>query len=187
MRDSYTNRNHCPSHEMWSYERDGCWSGVLLYWFFYQKMILFNIIFLILYGLRIHVKFFSFAPLSLSSPICFLCSTSSLQCFHSIHYQPLSSVFIIAFVFIVLTTFVPLHCFHFTHHRHRHHPLVPLYSPLFVFIVVVFTPVLYIFLLISIFVVLMFIVVFRDYPCDFNVLISSYCCPHHILVHRRLH
>ena len=23
MRDSYTNRNHCPSHDMWSYERDG--------------------------------------------------------------------------------------------------------------------------------------------------------------------
>ena len=31
MRDSYTNRNHCPSHEMWSYERDGRSSGVLLY------------------------------------------------------------------------------------------------------------------------------------------------------------
>ena len=27
MRDSYTNRNHCPSHEMWSYERDGRWCG----------------------------------------------------------------------------------------------------------------------------------------------------------------
>ena len=27
MRDSYTNRNHCPSHEMWSYERDGRWWG----------------------------------------------------------------------------------------------------------------------------------------------------------------
>ena len=25
VRDSYTNRNHCPSHEMWSYERDGRW------------------------------------------------------------------------------------------------------------------------------------------------------------------
>ena len=23
----YTNRNHCPSHEMWSYERDGRWWG----------------------------------------------------------------------------------------------------------------------------------------------------------------
>ena len=35
MRDSYTNRNHCPPHEMWSYERDGREggrsSGVLLY------------------------------------------------------------------------------------------------------------------------------------------------------------
>ena len=31
MRDSYTNIDHCPSHEMWSYERDGS-SGVLLYW-----------------------------------------------------------------------------------------------------------------------------------------------------------
>ena len=27
MRDSYTNRNHCPSHKMWSYERDGRWRG----------------------------------------------------------------------------------------------------------------------------------------------------------------
>ena len=29
MRDSYrsTNRHHCPSHEMWSYERDGRWRG----------------------------------------------------------------------------------------------------------------------------------------------------------------
>ena len=27
MRDSYTNRKHCPSHEMWSYERDGRWRG----------------------------------------------------------------------------------------------------------------------------------------------------------------
>ena len=27
VRDSYTNRNHCPSHEMWSYERDGRWWG----------------------------------------------------------------------------------------------------------------------------------------------------------------
>ena len=27
MRDSYTNRNQCPSHEMWSYERDGRWRG----------------------------------------------------------------------------------------------------------------------------------------------------------------
>ena len=27
MRDSYTNRNHCPSHDMWSYERDGRWWG----------------------------------------------------------------------------------------------------------------------------------------------------------------
>ena len=27
MRDSYTNKNHCPSHEMWSYERDGRWRG----------------------------------------------------------------------------------------------------------------------------------------------------------------
>ena len=27
MRDSYANRNHCPSHEMWSYERDGRWWG----------------------------------------------------------------------------------------------------------------------------------------------------------------
>ena len=27
MRDSYTNRNHCPSQEMWSYERDGRWWG----------------------------------------------------------------------------------------------------------------------------------------------------------------
>ena len=25
VRDSYTNRNHCSSHEMWSYERDGRW------------------------------------------------------------------------------------------------------------------------------------------------------------------
>ena len=25
VRDSYTNRNHCPSQEMWSYERDGRW------------------------------------------------------------------------------------------------------------------------------------------------------------------
>ena len=25
VRDSYTNRNHCPSHDMWSYERDGRW------------------------------------------------------------------------------------------------------------------------------------------------------------------
>ena len=25
VRDSYTNRNHCPSHEMWSYERDVRW------------------------------------------------------------------------------------------------------------------------------------------------------------------
>ena len=33
MRDSYTNRNHCPSHEMWSYERDGRSSGVLLYYY----------------------------------------------------------------------------------------------------------------------------------------------------------
>ena len=39
MRDSYTHRMPCPSHEMWSYERDGrCHvgeggrsSGVLLY------------------------------------------------------------------------------------------------------------------------------------------------------------
>ena len=36
MRDSYTNRNHCPSHEMWSYERmvvgeGGRSSRVLLY------------------------------------------------------------------------------------------------------------------------------------------------------------
>ena len=27
MRDSYTNRKHCPSHEMWPYERDGRWRG----------------------------------------------------------------------------------------------------------------------------------------------------------------
>ena len=27
MRDSYTNRMHSPSHEMWSYERDGRWRG----------------------------------------------------------------------------------------------------------------------------------------------------------------
>ena len=27
VRDSYTNRNHCPSHEMWSYERDRRWWG----------------------------------------------------------------------------------------------------------------------------------------------------------------
>ena len=27
MRDSYTNRKHCPSHEMWLYERDGRWRG----------------------------------------------------------------------------------------------------------------------------------------------------------------
>ena len=27
MRDSYTNRNHSPAHEMWSYERDGRWRG----------------------------------------------------------------------------------------------------------------------------------------------------------------
>ena len=27
VRDSYTNRNHCLSHEMWSYERDGRWWG----------------------------------------------------------------------------------------------------------------------------------------------------------------
>ena len=27
VRDSYTNRNHCPSREMWSYERDGRWLG----------------------------------------------------------------------------------------------------------------------------------------------------------------
>ena len=32
MRDSFTKRNHCPSHEMWSYERGGRSSGVLLYW-----------------------------------------------------------------------------------------------------------------------------------------------------------
>ena len=25
VRDSYTNRNHCPSHEVWSYERVGRW------------------------------------------------------------------------------------------------------------------------------------------------------------------
>ena len=25
VRDSYTNRMHSPSHEMWSYERDGRW------------------------------------------------------------------------------------------------------------------------------------------------------------------
>ena len=30
MRDSYTNRKHCPSHEMWSYERDGRWWGLYL-------------------------------------------------------------------------------------------------------------------------------------------------------------
>ena len=23
----YTNRKHCPSHEMWSYKRDGRWCG----------------------------------------------------------------------------------------------------------------------------------------------------------------
>ena len=27
MRDSYTHRMPCPSHEMWSYERDGRWLG----------------------------------------------------------------------------------------------------------------------------------------------------------------
>ena len=27
MRDSYTHRMPCPSHEMWSYERDGRWWG----------------------------------------------------------------------------------------------------------------------------------------------------------------
>ena len=27
MRDSCPNRNHCPSQEMWSYERDGRWWG----------------------------------------------------------------------------------------------------------------------------------------------------------------
>ena len=39
MRDSYTNRKHCPSHEMWSYDRmrgmvvgeGGRSTGVLLY------------------------------------------------------------------------------------------------------------------------------------------------------------
>ena len=30
MRDSYTNRNHCPSHEMWSYERDGRMRGMVI-------------------------------------------------------------------------------------------------------------------------------------------------------------
>ena len=29
MRDSYTNRNHRPSHEMWSYERDGRIRGMV--------------------------------------------------------------------------------------------------------------------------------------------------------------
>ena len=39
MRDSYTNRNHCPSHEMWSYERDGRWWG----WSFVRgSTVLFN-------------------------------------------------------------------------------------------------------------------------------------------------
>ena len=42
MRDSYTNRNHCPSHEMWSkcgrmrgmvFGEGGRSSGVLLYLF----------------------------------------------------------------------------------------------------------------------------------------------------------